>query len=52
MSLHVFEKAADLSVVSDPPAPWVSEQMALHEDADINDHLNLTADQLVNRIEA
>ena len=33
MSLHViFEKAADPSVVSDPPAVLVSEQMEFYKD--------------------
>ena len=53
MSLHaIFEKAADPSVVSDPPAVFVSEQMELYEDIDIDELLKLTVDQLVNRIES
>ena len=52
-SLHVtFERGADPSVVSDPPAVLVSEQMEFYKDTDIDELLKLTADQLVNRIES
>ena len=52
MSLHVlFEKAADPSVVSDPPVVLISEQMELYEDTDVNELLTTTSEQLANRIE-
>ena len=51
MSLHInFEKATDASTVTYPPVVLVSEQMEVDEDTD--ETLKITAEQLINRIEA
>ena len=52
MSLHVvFEKAADPSIVTTPPAVLVTEQFEVYEDTNIVELLTLCSQQLQNVIE-
>ena len=53
MSLHAnFEKAADPSIVTIPPAVFVTEQFEVYADTDIEDLLREASKQLQNRIES
>ena len=52
MSLHVnFEKATDPEVTTEPPIVFVSEQMEVYENTDIDELLTICSEQLQNRIE-
>ena len=52
MCLHVnFEKAADHTVVTEPPVALVTKQMEMYEHTDIHEVLIICSEQLVNRIE-
>ena len=53
MSPHInFEKATDASIVTYPLVVLVSEQIEVDEDTDVDDTLKITAEKLINRIEA
>ena len=53
MALHIkFEKAADPSIVTDPPVVLVTEQFEVYEDTDIKELLYLCSLQLQNRVES